>query len=236
MSSKKFVYLFMVAIVCGFIASGTAYGQSTANFLFEGRVLNTDGTAAGGGLVVEADNFVPFTTRADGTYGLTFLGIFGGKITVGDVIQISVTDNDTKVGGKAYPVTAGVLTTDNQPVKVTLDIILGATVSVDVTPSLFSADTAGTGTVTVTVMEEDVPVTDETVTLSLSPAVGSVTSPATNNGDGTYSATYTSGGTAGNVTLTAMATQAGGSGTATLTINAGPARRNRSHCDPGNSL
>ena len=221
MSSKKFVYLFMVAIVCGFIASGTAYGQSTANFLFEGRVLNTDGTAAGGALV-EADNFVPFTTRADGTYGLPFLGIFGGKITVGDVIQISVTDNDTKVGGEAYTVTAGVLTTDNQPVKVTLNIILGATVSVDVTPSVFSADTAGTGTVTVTVMEEDVPVTDETVTLSLSPAVGSVTSPATNNGDGTYSATYTSGGTAGNVTLTAMATQAGGSGTATITINAGP--------------
>ena len=220
MSSKKFVYLFMVAIVCGFIASGTAYGQSTANFLFEGRVLNADGTAAGGALV-EADNFVSFTTRADGTYGLTFLGIFGGKITVGDVIQISVTDNDTKVGGKAYTVTAGVLTTDNQPVKVNLDIILGATVSVDVTPSVFSADTADTGTVTVTV-DHDGPVTDETVTLSLSPAVGSVTSPATNNGDGTYSATYTSGGTAGNVTLTAMATQAGGLGTATIAINAGP--------------
>ena len=220
MSSKKFVYLFMVAIVCGFIASGTAYGQSTANFLFEGRVLNADGTAAGGALV-EADNFVSFTTRADGTYGLPFLGIFGGKITVGDVIQISVTDNDTKVGGKAYTVTAGVLTTDNQPVKVNLDIILGATVSVDVTPSVFSADTADTGTVTVTV-DHDGPVTDETVTLSLSPAVGSVTSPATNNGDGTYSATYTSGGTAGNVTLTAMATQAGGLGTATIAINAGP--------------
>ena len=56
------------------------------------------------------------------------------------------------------------------------------------------AGTSDTGTVTVTVMEEDVPVTDETVTLSLSPVVGMVTSPATNNGDGTYSATYTSGG------------------------------------------
>ena len=48
--------------------------------------------------------------------------------------------------------------------------------------------------------------TGETVTLALSPAVGSV-SAVTNNGDGSYSATYTSGGTAGNVTLTATADQ-----------------------------
>ena len=64
--------------------------------------------------------------------------------------------------------------------------------------------------------------TDEIVTLSYPPLSESVTSPATNNGDGTYSATYTSGGTAGNVRLTATATQAGASGTATITINAGP--------------
>ena len=44
----------------------------------------------------------------------------------------------------------------------------------------------------------------------------------TNNGDGSYSATYTSGSTAGNVTLTATATGAGVSGTANIVINAGP--------------
>ena len=43
----------------------------------------------------------------------------------------------------------------------------------------------------------------------------------TNNGDGTYSATYTSGGIAGRVTLTATATQADESAAAIITINAG---------------
>ena len=224
MSSKKFICLFMVAVVCGLIAGGTAYGQSTSSFSFEGTVLDADGTSAGGGLVVQVDgfSFVSFTTRADGTYGLAFLDFTGRKIAVGDVIQISVTDDGTEVASESYTVTANVLTTDNQPVKVNLDItILGITVSVDVAPSIFSADTAGTGTVTVTV-DSDGPVTDEIVTLSLSPAVGSVTSPATNNGDGTYSATYTSGRAAGNVTLTATATQANKSGTANIVINAGP--------------
>ena len=222
MSCKKFVYLVIAVLVCGFIAGGTAHGQSTASFLFEGTVLNADGTSAGGGLVVEADSFIPFPTRADGTYGIVFLDFTGRKIAVGDVIQVSVTDDGTEIANEPYTVTAGVLTTDNQPVKANLDItIKGVTVSVDVAPSIFSADTAGTGTVIVTV-DSDGPVTDEIVTLSLSPAVGSVTSPATNNGDGTYSAAYTSGRTAGNVTLTATATQANKSGTATMVINAGP--------------
>ena len=74
----------------------------------------------------------------------------------------------------------------------------------------------------VTVSVERVgPVTNETVTLALNPAVGSV-SAVTNNGDGTYSATYTSGSTAGNVTLTATATGAGVSDSASIAINAGP--------------
>ena len=110
MSSKKFVYLFMVAIVCGLIAGGTAYGQSTSSFSFEGTVLNADGTSAGG-LVVQVDgfSFVSFTTRADGTYGLAFLDFTGRKIAVGDVIQISVTDDGTEVASESYTVTADVL-------------------------------------------------------------------------------------------------------------------------------
>ena len=89
-----------------------------------------------------------------------------------------------------------------------------------VAPTVFSADTASTATVTVTVARDE-PVTDETVTLRLSPQVGSVDATATNNGDGTYSAVYTSGGAAGRVTLTATATGAKASGSATVTINAG---------------
>ena len=97
------------------------------------------------------------------------------------------------------------------------------TVEVDIDTEEFSADTSGTGTVTVTV-DRTGPVTDENVTLSLSPAVGTVTSPATNNGDGTYSATYTytSGSAAGYVTITATATGANESGSVRIAINAGP--------------
>ena len=95
------------------------------------------------------------------------------------------------------------------------------TVEVDIDTEEFSADTTGTGTVTVTV-DRTGPVTDENVTLSLSPAVGTVTSPATNNGDGTYSATYTSGSAAGYVTITATATGANESGSVRIAINAGP--------------
>ena len=40
MSSKKFVYLFMmVAIVCGFIAADTAYGQSVPIVAFKEKSL-----------------------------------------------------------------------------------------------------------------------------------------------------------------------------------------------------
>ena len=94
------------------------------------------------------------------------------------------------------------------------------TVTVEVVPSSFIADTTGPGTVTVTV-KRAVPVTGENIELVLSPEVGSVGA-VTDNGDGTYTAIYTSGGTAGEVTLTATATPANRSDEATIVINAGP--------------
>ena len=49
MSSKKFVYLLMMlAIVCGFIASDAAHGQSTGSLSFKGTVMEADGTPAPG--------------------------------------------------------------------------------------------------------------------------------------------------------------------------------------------
>ena len=318
MSSKKFVSLFMVLAVFGVIAGSAAYGQSTISFTIEGTVMEADGTPAPG-LRVAADSFIPFTTRDDGSYGLAFFDPFGGgKVAVGDTIQITVTDAGTVVGRATYTATATDIPADDAPAKVTLDITIGAgvdvasseaqlpadgtststititvmesgagvtgdtvtvtadkgtvgpvtevgngdyiatytaprlilvvpdvaqitansaaigesgnvaialtpvptTVMVSVTPSTFMADTPSDGAVTVTV-DRAGPVADETVALSLSPAVGSV-SAVTNNGDGTYSATYTSGGTAGNVTLTATATGALATDTATITINAGP--------------
>ena len=225
MSSKKFVYLFMVAIVCGLIAGGTAYGQSTSSITFKGTVMNADGTPAPGyaisGETVPANaafNFIGNPSRTDGSYDIVAFSFTGAKLNVGDMIKISATDAEGSTVEVIHTLTAD----DASSSIVNLDItILGVTVSVDVAPSVFNADTTGTGTVTITV-DRDGPVIDEAVTLSRSPAVGSVTSPATNNGDGTYSATYTSGATAGNVTLTARATQANKSGTADIVINAGP--------------
>ena len=323
MSSKKLVYLLMMlAIVCGFIASDTAHGQSIGSLSFKGTVMEADGTPAPGYAITgetvpsnPAFTFVGTTSRTDGSYNVTAFSFAGGKISVGDMVKITATDaqgNDVSV---IYTVTAEDIV-DNAG-NVNLDIILSGltvevdpgelpadgkststitvtvqeggagltgdtisvsvdrgtvdatatevgngvytatytapsslplipivqisvssattgdsvsaaillkpvptTVAVDVSPSVFSADTPSTGAVTVTV-ERVGPVTNETVTLALNPAVGSV-SAVTNNGDGTYSATYTSGSTAGNVTLTATATGAGVSDSASIAINAGP--------------
>lgn len=323
MSSKKFVSLFMVAIVCGIIMGGTAYGQSTGSITIKGTVMEADGTPAAGyaiaGETVPANaafNFVGNPSRTDGSYDIVAFSFAGGKLNVGDMIKITATDAQ----GKSVSVIHTLTSADVTSGIVNLDIILGAnvavassesqvpadgaststitvtvtdagvgitgdtvtvtadkgtvdatatevgngvytatytapslilvapdvaqitansattgesgnlsialtpvptTVSVAVDPSIFSADTPSDGAVTVTV-DRAGPVADETVTLSLSPAVGSVDAVATNNGDGTYSATYTSGGTAGNVTLTATATGALATGTANIAINAGP--------------
>ena len=320
MSSKKFVYLLMVAIVFGFMTSGAAYGQSTGSLTFKGTVMDADGTPAPGYVITgetvpanTAFNFVGNPSRIDGSYDIVAFSFTGAKLNVGDMVKITATDaqgNDVSVTHTitAGDVTDGVvnlniilsgLTVEVDPVELPADgkststitvtvqeggagltgdtisvsvdqgtvdatatevgngvytatytapsslplipivqisissattgdsvsaaILLKpvpTTVAVDVSPSVFSADTPSTGAVTVSV-ERVGPVTNETVTLALNPAVGSV-SAVTNNGDGTYSATYTSGSTAGNVTLTATATGAGVSDSASIAINAGP--------------
>ena len=104
--------------------------------------------------------------------------------------------------------------------------IVPTTVDVTVDPNQFTADTPGTGTVTVTVKRGADLISDETVTVGLSRSDGKADtgtiSPVINNGDGTYSATYTSGGTVGSITLTARAAQADVRAVAAITVNAGP--------------
>ena len=228
MSSKKLVYLFMmVAVACSLIAADTAYGQSIPIVTFKGNILNADGTPAPG-YAISAEtvpsnaayqDFGGSLSHTDGSYSIAIGSIGGPKLNVGDRIKITATDVEGSDTDVIHTLTVEDVV-DNVG-SVALDIIiLGVTVTVDITPSVFNADTTGTGTVTVTV-DRDGPVTDDTVTFSLSPAVGSVTSPATNNGDGTYTATYTSGGAAGNVRVTATATGANASGAASITINAG---------------
>ena len=101
-----------------------------------------------------------------------------------------------------------------------LSVPTTVTVAVDTTE--FNADSPGPRTVTVTV-DRAGPVTDENVTLRVDPADGgTITSPATNNNNGTYTATYTSGSKAGYVDIIATATGANESGEARVVINAGP--------------
>ena len=182
---------------------------------------------------------------ADGTStsDLTITVQEGGEGVTGDTVTLSV-DNGTvdaiatEVGNGVYTatyttppslpfipiaqITASSAKTGESGVAVLVLKPVPTTVAVDVSPSVFSADTPSPGAVTVSV-ERVGPVTTETVTLALNPAVGSGSvSAVTNNGDGTYSATYTSGSTAGNVTLTATATGAGVSDSASIAINAGP--------------
>ena len=99
MSSKKFICLFMVAIVCGLIAGGTAYGQSTSTISFKGTVMNDDGTPAPGyaisGETVPANaafNFIGNPSRTDGSYDITAFSFSGAKLNVGDMVKISATD------------------------------------------------------------------------------------------------------------------------------------------------
>ena len=147
------------------------------------------------------------TDNGDGTYSATYTAPALSRVDPVDA-RITIT-------------AASATTGESGSVDIRLTPV-PTTVTVSVVPSMFTAATPSDGAVTVTV-DRAGPVADETVTLSLSPAVGSGSVTAvTNNGDGTYSATYTSGGTAGPVTLKATATTARASDSAKITINPGP--------------
>ena len=99
MSSKKFVYLLIAALVCGLVAGGTAYGQSTGSIAFKGTVMNDDGTPAPGyaisGETVPANaafNFIGNPSRTDGSYDIVAFSFSGAKLSVGDMIKIRATN------------------------------------------------------------------------------------------------------------------------------------------------
>ncbi len=217
MSSKKLVCFLVISIIYGLIAVGGAHASIVG---IKGVITDAEGMPLAG-VRVEALDFgsIPVTAVTDdsGAYSIPYISFANVVIKVGDEIVIEATDADGDVVKKTHIVTAADITAGQATFNI---IFVSTTVTVAVDPTIFSADRPGTGTVTVTV-EQDGPITDETVTLSLSPAVGTVSSPATNNGDGTYTATYTSGGAAGNVRVTATATGANASGAASITINAG---------------
>ena len=217
MSSKKLVCFLVISFVCGLIAVGGAHASIVG---IKGVVSDAEGTPLVGVRVTAPDfGSIPVTavTGPNGAYSIPYISFANVVIKAGDEITVVATDAEGNVVEKIRTVTAADITAGQATFNITF---VSTTVTVTVAPKVFNADTPGTGTVTVTVARDE-PVTDETVTLRLSPQVGSVGA-ATNNGDGTYTASYTSGGTAGRITVTARATQANASGTATITINAGP--------------
>lgn len=215
MSSKKLVCFLVISIIYGLIAIGGAHAIG-----IKGIVTDAEGTPLVDVKVTAPDyGSIPITsvTGPDGAYSIPYISFTNVPVQVGDEITVVATDAEGNVVEKTHTVTAADIAAGQATFNITF---VSTTVTVAVAPTVFSADTASTGTVTITVARDE-PVTDETVTLKLSPQVGSVDATATNNGDGTYSAVYTSGGAAGRVTITATATDAKTSGSATVTINAG---------------
>ena len=149
------------------------------------------------------------TNNGDGTYTATY--------TAPSLALTASMDDEISVGSAQL----------NQERTTSIRLIIVPTViTVAVAPNTFTADTPGTGAVTITVKRGADLISDEMVELDLSrsdgkPDAGAV-SDVTNNGDGTYTATYTSGGTVGSITLTATANQADASEMAAITVNAGP--------------
>ena len=92
-----------------------------------------------------------------------------------------------------------------------------ADVTVSVDPTEIVADGASTATITATLMRDGEAVSNETLTIR--PTLGSVGS-VTNNGDGTYTATFTAGTVAGTAAINVTAS-AGDQGSASLTLTPG---------------
>ena len=149
----------------------------------------------------------PVTAEGDGVYTATYTA-------PSLVITFPPVDTDR--------ITAMLASTGQSADTVITLLPVPTTVTVDIDTKEFSADTPGTGTVTVTV-DRLGPIIGESIAFTLNPSVESGTvSTATDNGDGTYTATYTSGSAAGYVDITATATGANESGSVRIAINAGP--------------
>ena len=183
----KLVWFFCcVALAAGLMTAviEDAPAQTTLSFLLSGTVTDQNGEVAAG-LSVGVGN-QRFVTRADGTYSIVLLALSDiDRIKVDDVLDITVIEGADTVGGRSYTVTTADVT--SSPPGATVDIQLSGLDAV-VTPDTLPADGVSTSDITVNIVENAAPVTGDTVTITAEHGtVGDVT----DNGDGTYSATYT---------------------------------------------
>ncbi len=166
-------------------AGGFAQAQSTSAFLLNGTVTDGDGAAASG-LTVGVAGFGSFVTRADGTYAIVLIRPGASfAVSVGDTLNISVKDGEKIVGAVNYSVNAADLA--SSPAGATVDIRLSG-LDVAVTTTTLPADGSSSAAITVNIVLNGQAVTGDTVTIA---AEQGTLSDVTDNGDGTYSATYT---------------------------------------------
>ena len=185
----KLVWFFCcVMLAAGLMtaASDVVHAQTTLSFLLRGTVTDSDGAPVMGLTVGIADTNTQFVTRDDGSYDMVLL-VFSAQsaYTVGDTLAINVTDGDETVAGLVYTITAEDLA--STPPGATVNIQLSGLDAV-VTPNSLPADGKSTAAVTANIVVAGEPVSGDTVTITAEKGtVGDVT----DNGDGTYSATYT---------------------------------------------
>jgi len=190
---RWFCFLFIVTLISALLPQ-VGQTQGTDSFTLSGTVKNVDGTVAGIGYSVVTENqrvksgwlTEPKTdTRTAGTFTTSFIDIFGSNRTnVGDQIVITVTEKATnKVKGKkTYAVTA----LDVEALEANVIVMLsGITTVFD--PAEVLADGQAESVITISIQDEGELVTDDI--LALTTAEGQI-GEVTNNGDGTYSATY----------------------------------------------
>ena len=187
------MFLCCVTLAAGLMSAGSevAEAQFTTTFIISGTVTDKDGAPLPGLEVdvVTPSGFGSFITRAGveqaGTYSLAYLSFGGGKIYVDDEIVIRVTDGAGKAFTHTHVVTARNVASN--PPGAEVDIRLSG-LDVLVSTSTLPADGESTTAITVNIIDAGEPVTGDTVTINAEQgSVGDVT----DNGDGTYSATYT---------------------------------------------
>ena len=167
-------------------ASEVVDAQSTITFLLAGKVTDKDGAPVEG-LSVEVGPY-SFNTRADGSYGFVILSIgVVPETQVGDTLEIIVKDGEEIVAERDHEVTAAHLA--SSPPGATVNIQLSG-LDVVVTTTTHPADGSSSTPIIVNIVVAGEPVSGDTVTITAEPGKGTV-GDVTDNGDGTYTATYT---------------------------------------------
>ena len=186
-------------------AAASILGDGASSATLTVEVTDRDGVdVEGDTLIAVAEGGVvgEFTDLGNGAYEATFDGpVSSETITVTVTVTSTLVDD---ASGLASIIVEGV------PSGITVAFEDGA----------LTADGQSTTVVTATLERNGIPITDEDVEMAVSEDNGSV-GDVTNNGDGTYTATYTAGTLAGVAIIEVTATGSGDINVGAVTLNPG---------------